>query len=89
MSEDAEHPDVVDVDARGLICPLPVLKAIKCLRRLPSGSLVQVRATDPRAPAELSLFCREHGHTLVGSRNTPRDGHHDGEGVFSVLIRKS
>lgn len=56
------------LDARGLICPLPVLKAQKALRNLQKGDTLTVTATDDRAPAEFALFCRESGHALQNSR---------------------
>lgn len=53
------------LDARGLICPLPVLKARKKLLSLPPGALLCVTVTDSQAPKDFMLFCREAGHVLV------------------------
>lgn len=52
-------------DARGLICPLPVLKARKILLTLPKGSLLRVSVTDGYAPKDFALFCAESGHRLA------------------------
>ena len=50
------------VDARGLRCPLPVLKAEKRLAALPSGAELMVLATDPMAKIDIPLYCRQQGH---------------------------
>lgn len=52
------------LDARGWICPLPVLRARKVLLSLPSGTRLTVLATDKNAPKDFSLFCEEQGHCL-------------------------
>ena len=53
------------LDARGLLCPLPVLKARKRLRGLPDGAVLKVWADDPAAVIDFPHFCRETGHDLV------------------------
>lgn len=53
------------VDARGLLCPLPVLKLRKKLKSVPSGTLLQLLATDPAAVVDVPHFCMESGHELV------------------------
>jgi len=52
------------LDARFLICPLPVLKARKALAALNAGDLLRVRVTDKSAPKDFHLFCAETGHVL-------------------------
>ena len=52
------------LDARGLICPLPVLKARKVLLSLQPGDTLRVQVTDKAAPKDFRLFCDESGHTL-------------------------
>ncbi|NIZ62256.1 preprotein translocase subunit TatB [Sedimentitalea sp. CY04] len=61
------------VDAIGLLCPLPVLKARKRLKPLPSGAVLQLLADDPAAVIDVPHFCNEAGHTLV--EITEADGH--------------
>lgn len=68
------------VDARGLVCPLPVLRARKALRGIESGALLTVLATDRAAPADFEAFCREAGHGFVGIEE-------DGD-VFRIRLRK-
>ncbi len=53
------------VDARGLLCPLPVLKLRKKLQSVPSGTLLQLLVTDPAAVVDVPHFCMESGHELV------------------------
>ncbi|TVQ54305.1 MAG: sulfurtransferase TusA family protein [Rhodobacteraceae bacterium] len=57
--------EVADLDARGLLCPLPVLKARKRLQGLPPGALLRVTADDPAAVVDVPHFCAESGHALV------------------------
>ena len=52
------------LDARGLICPLPVLKARKLLLRLPPGDILRIQVTNAAAPKDFRLFCEETGHVL-------------------------
>ena len=69
------------LDTRGLICPLPVLKARKALLGMDPGSRLLVEATDPLAAIDLPNFCREAGHRLVASETV--------DGVVRVLIERS
>jgi tRNA 2-thiouridine synthesizing protein A len=66
------HPDQV-LDARGLLCPLPVLKARKRLEGMASGEVLEVVATDPMAAIDMPHFCTEQGHVLVESRTVDAD----------------
>lgn len=59
MDHDAE------LDALGLLCPLPVLKARKRLQALGSGQVLQVLADDPAAIVDMPHFCAESGHELL------------------------
>lgn len=70
MSADAPEsivPDHVDahVDARGMACPLPILKAKKALATLQSGQVLEVQATDPGSKQDFSAFARQTGNTLL------------------------
>ena len=55
----------VDIDARHLLCPLPVLRLRKALEPLPSGATVRLVATDPAAVIDVPHFCAEGGHELI------------------------
>ena len=57
------------LDARSLLCPLPVLKARKRLRPLAAGDVLEVWADDPAAIVDIPHFCTEAGHTLEEMRD--------------------
>lgn len=65
--------ETVELDATGLKCPLPVLKARKALKPLGPGARLRIRATDPGAPADLRAFCDQQSHTLL-DQQTAEDG---------------
>ena len=54
-----------ELDAVGLLCPLPVLKARKRLQSMPSGGVLRVLADDPAAQIDFPHFCNEQGHILL------------------------
>lgn len=56
----------VEIDARGLICPLPVLRARKRLAAMPAGAVLRLVTTDPAAIIDVPHFCAEAGHVLLG-----------------------
>jgi len=58
--------DVV-LDAKGLNCPLPILRTKKALQTMQSGGLLEVLATDPGSVADFESFCRQTGNQLVSS----------------------
>lgn len=70
-----------DLDARGLLCPLPVLRCRKRLQRLHPGAILRVTTDDPAAWIDIPHFCAEAHHDLL-SAETCEDTH-----VFHV--RKS
>ncbi|MEX2519102.1 MAG: sulfurtransferase TusA family protein [Paracoccaceae bacterium] len=53
------------LDARGLLCPLPVLKARKRLVPLAAGEVLEMLADDPAAIVDVPHFCAEQGHALI------------------------
>lgn len=58
---------VAQLDARDLICPIPVLKARKALNALPAGAVLEVLATDPAAPKDFAAFCEATGNVLLST----------------------
>ena len=64
--EMTEETDEETLDTRGLICPLPVLKARKRLRGLSSGSILRVLSDDVGSLVDFRHFCAEQGHELLG-----------------------
>ena len=67
------------LDAKGLNCPLPILKAKKALKDVPSGGTLEIIATDPGSVADFEAFCRTTGNELLDSKS---DG-----GVYTFLIK--
>ena len=57
--------DPLSIDARGLKCPLPVLKMEKGLIPLAAGTVLTVLATDPMARIDIPLYCRQNGHACT------------------------
>ena len=68
-----------ELDVCGLACPLPVLKAKKAIKTLPSGSVLTVIATDRGSVKDFETFCELTGHQLESSSETG--------GVFTFKIR--
>ena len=69
---------VVRLDARDLICPIPVLKARKALNGLPAGAVLEVLATDPAAPKDFAAFCEATGNALLSTSEV------DGATLFRI-----
>jgi len=69
------------LDARGLLCPLPVLKLRKRLKPLAAGEVIAVQADDPAAIVDVPHFCSESGHELISTE--------DAGDVQTYFIRKS
>ena len=68
------------LDAKGLNCPLPILKARKALKDVPDGGTLEILATDPGSVADFEAFCRQTGNELVEHAV-------DGD-VYRFLIKK-
>ncbi len=59
-----------EVDARGLNCPLPILRAKKALAEMEPGQVVRVVATDPGSVKDFQAFAKQTGNELVHQRET-------------------
>lgn len=62
-----------EIDARGLLCPLPVLKARKRLMAMAPGQVLRLLASDPAAIVDVPHFCAEAGHAFLGALDLPAD----------------
>lgn len=60
-----------EIDAAGLLCPLPVLKARKRLKAMARGETLRLVATDPAAVIDVPHFCHEAGHEFLGMTAEP------------------
>lgn len=73
-SEDWDSEDWdQEIDARGLLCPLPVLKARKRLLAMTPGQVLRLLASDPAAVVDVPHFCAEAGHAFLGADELPLD----------------
>lgn len=69
-----------ELDARGLNCPLPILRAKKSLGELQSGQILKIHATDPGSVKDMQAFAKQTGNELLSTAEN------DGEFIF--LVRK-
>jgi tRNA 2-thiouridine synthesizing protein A len=69
------------LDARGLNCPLPILRTKKSLNAMQSGDTLKVVATDPGSLKDMVAFCAQTGNTLLESQQSGSD--------YQFLIRKA
>ncbi|HEX5579301.1 MAG TPA: sulfurtransferase TusA family protein [Candidatus Limnocylindria bacterium] len=68
------------VDARGLSCPMPIVKTAQAIKTVPSGGLVEVLATDPGSVKDFAAWSRSTGNEIV---EQSADG-----GVFRFVLRR-
>ena len=74
-------PATQSLDARGMNCPLPILRTKKTLSALNTGDTLSVTSTDPGSVKDMQSFCNQTGNELVSSNAN--------QGEFVFLIRKS
>lgn len=70
-----------ELDARGLNCPLPILRAKKALNDLSGGQVLRIIATDPGSVKDFQAFARQTGNELLESG--------EANGEFTFLIKKA
>ena len=68
------------LDARGLSCPLPILRTKKAIAGLQSGEVLEITATDPGSVTDLESFCNQPGNQMLSSIQA--------NGEFQFRIRK-
>lgn len=69
-----------ELDARGLTCPLPILRTKKSLTDMASGQVLRILATDPGSVRDFQAFAKQTGHELVSQT--------EADSVFTFLMRK-
>jgi tRNA 2-thiouridine synthesizing protein A len=69
-----------ELDARGLNCPLPILKTKKALTEMASGDVLRVMATDPGALRDFQAFAKQTGNELLA--------HSEEENVFIFFMKR-
>ena len=70
----------LELDARGLNCPLPILRAKKALNSMSSGQILHVVATDPGSIKDFEAFARQTGNELIEANEV--------DGEFLFLVKK-
>ena len=69
-----------DLDARGLNCPLPILRAKKALTEMSSGQVLRIVATDPGSVKDFQAFSKQTGNELLSHAETNKE--------FTFLMKK-
>ncbi len=70
-----------ELDARGLQCPMPVVKTSQEIKNVSVGGILKVMATDPGSMADITAWCKSTGNELVKMDQ--------GDGVFTFYIRRT
>lgn len=63
----------IELDVKGLNCPLPILRAKKALAGMESGQVLKVIATDPGSVKDFAAFCKQTGNPLLSSTESSTD----------------
>jgi tRNA 2-thiouridine synthesizing protein A len=79
MDLDNIKPDSV-LDAKGLSCPMPLLRTKKAINSINSGQILEVQGTDPGSKNDLPGWCERSGHKFLGTK--------EGDGFFQFFIQK-
>ena len=79
-SNDASS-DLVEIDARRLLCPMPVIRLQDSLKKLPAGARVQITCTDPGTMADIPAWSRINDHTVISSNESDYE--------YSFVVEKS
>ena len=69
-----------ELDARGLNCPLPILRTKKAINGLTSGQVLKVIATDPGSVKDMEAFCKQTGNEMVSTSESGGD--------YTFMIKK-
>jgi len=80
MSGEATVNADKELDARGLKCPLPILRTKKSLSDMTSGQVLRILATDPGSVKDFQAFAKQTGNTLLSSA--------EAEGEFTFFMQK-
>ena len=73
--------ETIELDAKGLECPMPLLKAKRALNSMAVGQRLRVLATDQGSVRDFKVFAEQSGHLLLSSEES--------DGVFMHLLQKS
>ena len=65
--------DIVELDARRLLCPMPVIRLQDCINRQPPGTRVEITCTDPGTLHDIPTWCRLNGHRVLATSEQQGD----------------
>lgn len=68
------------LDAKGLSCPMPLLRTKKAINNIQSGQILEIQGTDPGSKNDLPGWCERSGHKFLGAK--------EGDGFFHFYIQK-
>ena len=71
----------LELDARGLNCPIPILRTKKSMNQMTAGQVLRITATDPGSVKDMEAFCKQTGNELLESNQ--------GDGEFTYFLKKS
>jgi tRNA 2-thiouridine synthesizing protein A len=69
------------LDCKGLLCPMPVIKISKAIKTIGLGQILEMQATDPGSRPDMEAWTKQTGHDLVAS--------HEANGVFTFYVRRA
>ena len=82
MSErETSHAGIVELDATGLDCPMPLLLAKRALNTMTAGQSLRVRSTDQGSVRDFQVFASQSGHRLLASD--------EADGIYTHLLQKT
>ncbi|MEP4487224.1 sulfurtransferase TusA family protein [Marinobacter alexandrii] len=73
--------DIVEVDAQGLDCPMPLLMAKRALNAVGAGDCIRIVCTDQGSIRDFDVFCVQSGHIMVESNAE--------DGIYTYLLKKT
>ena len=71
---------LIELDARRLLCPLPVIKLQNCVNQQPVGTRVEITCTDPGALNDIPAWCRINGHKIIETKSS------SGEVIVTIQV---
>ena len=72
---------VTQVDARGLVCPMPTIRLGQAIRKVEIGQLVEMWTDDPGSKENMAAWCKNTGHDLVQNS--------EGDGIYKYVVRRA
>jgi len=82
MTSHTDTATTIDLDCKGLLCPLPVYRAGQAMAKLAAGQVLRIECTDPGSLEDFPAFARQRGYTLLSAET--RGGIH----VFELRKEK-